>query len=181
MRERIAQGFSVTLVDGVPGSGKTEVYFEAIAEALAATCRCWCCCRRSRSARNGAALSSALRRAAARMAFRPRPARAQAAWRAIAEGETCVVVGARSALFLPFRKLGLIVVDEEHDASFKQEDGVTYHARDMAVVRARLGRDPGGPGLGDAVAGNGGQRTLRALRRAVAARAAQAPVRRRSR
>src|SRR4029078_9915560 len=59
-------------------------------------------------------------------------------WRAIAEGRVRVVVGARSALFLPFANLGLIVVDEEHDSSFKQEDGVIYNARDMAIVRARL-------------------------------------------
>jgi len=59
-------------------------------------------------------------------------------WRAVAEGEAPVVVGARSALFLPFPELGLIVVDEEHETAFKQEEGVVYHARDMAVVRARL-------------------------------------------
>src|SRR5436305_8601128 len=63
-------------------------------------------------------------------------------WRAISEGRVRVVVGARSALFLPFANLGLIVVDEEHDSSFKQEDGVIYNARDMAVVRARLGSVP---------------------------------------
>ena len=74
-------------------------------------------------------------------------------WRAIAEGRVGVVVGARSALFLPFADLGLIVVDEEHDGSFKQEDGVIYHARDMAVVRARLVGGAGRAGLGDAVAG----------------------------
>jgi len=63
-------------------------------------------------------------------------------WRAVATGEAPIVVGARSALFLPYRDLGVIVVDEEHDASFKQEDGVIYNARDMAVVRARLGDIP---------------------------------------
>src|SRR5690606_24426623 len=63
-------------------------------------------------------------------------------WRAVAEGRARAVVGARSALFLPFPELGLIVVDEEHEAAFKQEDGVTYHARDMAVVRASLGQFP---------------------------------------
>src|SRR5208282_5366962 len=60
-------------------------------------------------------------------------------WRDVAEGKALVVAGARSALFLPFPDLGLIIVDEEHDASYKQEDGVAYHARDMAVVRGRLG------------------------------------------
>jgi primosomal protein N' (replication factor Y) len=63
-------------------------------------------------------------------------------WRAVAEGRARVVVGARSALFLPFAALGLIVVDEEHDGAFKQEDGVPYHARDMAVVLGSLGRFP---------------------------------------
>src|SRR6185295_10391067 len=63
-------------------------------------------------------------------------------WRAIAEGKAPVVVGARSALFLPYPDLGLLVVDEEHDPAFKQEDGVHYHARDMAVVRGQLGRIP---------------------------------------
>src|SRR5262249_27353450 len=63
-------------------------------------------------------------------------------WRNVAEGRAPVVVGARSALFLPFPDLGLIVVDEEHEAAFKQEDGVVYHARDMVVVRARIGQLP---------------------------------------
>ena len=59
-------------------------------------------------------------------------------WSAVAAGEVSVMVGARSALFLPYADLGLIIVDEEHDAAYKQEDGVRYHARDMAVVRARM-------------------------------------------
>jgi primosomal protein N' (replication factor Y) len=63
-------------------------------------------------------------------------------WRGVAEGDVRVVVGARSALFLPYQKLGLIVVDEEHDSSYKQEEGVIYHARDMAVVRAHIGKIP---------------------------------------
>ena len=63
-------------------------------------------------------------------------------WNAVAAGEVNVVVGARSALFLPYADLGLIVVDEEHDAVYKQEDGVHYHARDMAVVRARIADIP---------------------------------------
>jgi primosomal protein N' (replication factor Y) len=63
-------------------------------------------------------------------------------WAAVADGEVSVVVGARSALFLPFANLGLIVVDEEHDPAYKQEDGVRYHARDMAVVRARETKIP---------------------------------------
>jgi primosomal protein N' (replication factor Y) len=66
----------------------------------------------------------------------------RATWHSVASGEASVVVGARSALFLPFSNLGLIVVDEEHEAAFKQEDGVIYQARDMAIVRARLTQIP---------------------------------------
>jgi primosomal protein N' (replication factor Y) len=136
-------GFSVTLLDGVTGSGKTEVYFEAVAAALAAG-------RQVLVLLPEIALSAQwLERFKRR--FEARPAewhsdltavQRRRTWRAVALGEARVVVGARSALFLPYRDLGLIVVDEEHDTSFKQEDGVVYHARDMAVVRARLGQIP---------------------------------------
>ena len=111
--------------------------------ARARASRCWCCCRRSRSRRNGSRASPS---ASARRRSNGIPISAQAArrdaWRAVAEGKAPVVVGARSALFLPFADLGLIVVDEEQDPSFKQEDGVIYHARDMAVVRASLAKLP---------------------------------------
>ena len=140
---RMTRGFSVSLVDGVPGSGKTEVYFEAIAAALAHDLQVLVLLPEI-------ALGAQWRaRFRARFGAAPREWHSdlgrlerRRTWRAVLEGETCVVVGARSALFLPFRKLGLIIVDEEHDSSFKQEDGVTYHARDMAVVRARLGDIP---------------------------------------
>ncbi len=142
MRSQI-DGFSVTLLDGVTGAGKTEVYFEAIAEVL----------RHGQQALvmlPEIALSAQwLDRFEARFGVRPAewhsdltPTRRRATWRAIAEGKARVVVGARSALFLPYPELGLIVVDEEHDNAFKQEDGVAYHARDMAVVRARIGEIP---------------------------------------
>ena len=132
--------FSVTLLDGVTGSGKTEVYFEAVAAALEAG-------RQVLVLLPEIALSAVwLERFARRFGVRPAvwhsevgQAERKRAWRAVAEGEARVVVGARSALFLPYRELGLIVVDEEHDAAFKQEDGVIYQARDMAVVRAKLG------------------------------------------
>jgi primosomal protein N' (replication factor Y) len=138
-----AGGFSVTTLDGVTGAGKTEVYFEAIAQAL-------------RSGRQALVLlpeialgAQWLDRFTARFDVRPAQwhsdltmAERRVAWRAIARGEARVVVGARSALFLPYPELGLIVVDEEHDAAYKQEDGVIYQARDMAVVRARLTEIP---------------------------------------
>ncbi len=138
-----AERFSATLLDGVTGSGKTEVYFEAVGEAL----------RRQKQVLillpEIALTSQFLERFEARFGCRPAEWHSDLAtrerrrvWRGVAEGRVPVVVGARSALFLPFPDLGLIVVDEEHDAAFKQEDGVAYHARDMAVVRASLGRFP---------------------------------------
>ena len=143
LRASAAGNFSVALLDGVTGAGKTEVYFEAVAETL----------RQGRQALillPEIALTGAfLDRFAARFGSRPAEwhsevgARQRArVWRAVARGEVRAVVGARSALFLPFRKLGLIVVDEEHDPAYKQEDGVAYHARDMAVVRANLSGFP---------------------------------------
>jgi primosomal protein N' (replication factor Y) len=138
-----AQKFGVTLLDGVTGSGKTEVYLEAVAA----------CLRLGRQALvllPEIALSvQFLARFTARFGAAPAvwhseltPARRRATFRAVAEGQARVVVGARSALFLPFPDLGLVVVDEEHEPAFKQEDGVMYHARDMAVVRARLAGAP---------------------------------------
>ena len=135
--------FHVALLDGVTGSGKTEVYFEAIAEII----------RRGKQtlilmpeiALTGQFLdrfAAALRRASAGMAFRTDAAHAARNWAAIAAGEAPVVVGARSALFLPYADLGLIIVDEEHDQAYKQDDGAHYHARDMAVVRAHIAKIP---------------------------------------
>ncbi len=135
--------FSVTLLDGVTGSGKTEVYFEAVAAAV-------------RSGRQALVLlpeialtGQFIDRFYRRFGVPPVEwhsgitSRVRGRiWRAVAEGKVPVVVGARSALFLPFTDLGLIVVDEEHDPAFKQEDRVIYHARDMAVVRGSLGSAP---------------------------------------
>ena len=139
-----AARFSATLLDGVTGSGKTEVYFEAVAEVLRRGGQALdSCCPRSRSRCNS---SNALRSASAAgrrngiPIFRRACGGAHGArWRKAA---CACVVGARSALFLPFPDLRLIVVDEEHERAFKQEDGVIYHARDMAVVRAKLGDHP---------------------------------------
>jgi primosomal protein N' (replication factor Y) (superfamily II helicase) len=136
-------GFGVTLLDGVTGSGKTETYFAAIAASLAAGCQVlvllpeialgapWLQRFRERFGAPPAEWHSEIREAARRDT-----------WRAVAAGRARVVVGARSALFLPFAELGLIIVDEEHDASYKQEDGVCYQARDMAVLRASLAQIP---------------------------------------
>ncbi len=136
-------GYSVTLLDGVTGSGKTEVYFEAVADAIRSG-------RQSLILMPEIALTAQfLDRFAARFGHQPAewhsqltPRRRARTWRAVADGEVSVVVGARSALFLPYADLGLIVVDEEHDPAYKQEDGVRYHARDMAVVRGHIARIP---------------------------------------
>jgi len=138
-----ADNFSVTLLDGVTGSGKTEVYYEAVARAL----------ERNRQVLimlpEIALTSQFLSRFAGRFGCPPvewHSALASAergrVWRATATGEARVVVGARSALFLPYRELGLIIVDEEHDQGYKQDDRVHYQARDMAVVRGSLGKCP---------------------------------------
>ncbi len=136
-------GFSVALVDGVTGSGKTEVYFEAVAETV----------RRGKQVLilmpEIALTGQFLGRFAERFGVLPAewhsqiaPRRRARTWTAVAAGEVPVVVGARSALFLPYADLGLIIVDEEHDPAYKQEDGARYHARDMAVVRARGAQIP---------------------------------------
>jgi primosomal protein N' (replication factor Y) len=143
LRAAIGAGFSATLLEGVTGSGKTEVYFEAIAEALAAG-------RQALVLLPEIALSAQwLKRFEARFGAPPTvwhsdlgEAERRRAWRAVSKGHAKVVVGARSALFLPFPALGLVVVDEEHDGSYKQEEGVCYHARDMAVVRGHIGGLP---------------------------------------
>jgi primosomal protein N' (replication factor Y) len=134
-----AQQFAVTLVEGVTGSGKTEVYFEAVAEAL----------RQGKQALilmpEIALTAQFLERFASRFGVKPAEWHSGVSTRrrerlhlAVASGEARVVVGARSALFLPFKELGLVVVDEEHETAYKQDDGVHYHARDMAVVRGRI-------------------------------------------
>ena len=143
LRAKLGAGFCVTVLDGVTGSGKTEVYFDAIATCLEQG-------KQALVLLPEIALSVQwLARFKQRFGFDPipwhsgvTPARKREAWRKVAQGEAPVVVGARSALFLPFPVLGLIVVDEEHDASYKQEDGVIYQARDMAVARARHEKIP---------------------------------------
>ena len=140
---KIEEKFSVTLIDGVTGSGKTAVYFEAIAQAL-------------KNQKQVLILLPEITLTTAWLLrfekhFGVKPALWHSAmtakqrrdtWHAVHNEEVSVLVGARSALFLPFKNLGLIVVDEEHDASYKQEDGVLYQARDMAVVRGQIEKLP---------------------------------------
>lgn len=138
-----AGGFQAALIDGVTGSGKTEVYFEAVAEVIRQG-------RQSLILMPEIALTGQfLDRFAQRFGVRPlewhselTPRTRARNWASIAAGEARVVVGARSALFLPYADLGLIIVDEEHDQAYKQEDGAHYHARDMAVVRASIAKIP---------------------------------------
>ena len=131
--------FAASLLDGVTGSGKTEVYFEAVAEALRAR-------KQALILLPEIALTvQFLERFAERFGCRPAEWHSDLSqkertrtYRAVMSAEARVVVGARSALFLPFRELGLIIVDEEHEQAYKQEEGIIYNARDMAVVRARI-------------------------------------------
>ena len=144
LRESVRAGsFSATLIDGVTGSGKTEVYYEAVAENL----------RRGKQTLilmpEIALTAQALDRFTARFGVMPAewhsqlsPRKRARTWAAVASGEVKVVIGARSALFLPYADLGLIIVDEEHDPAYKQEDGAHYHARDMAVVRGNVAQLP---------------------------------------
>lgn len=138
-----AKNFSTTLLDGVTGSGKTEVYFEAVARALEIGDQALILLPEI------ALTSQFLERFERRFGTRPvewhsalSPSERGRIWKGVARGEVRCVVGARSALFLPFCRLGLIVVDEEHDQGFKQEDRVHYQGRDMAVVRGSLGKFP---------------------------------------
>lgn len=140
LRAVVAGGrYGTTLLKGVTGSGKTEVYLEAVAE----------CLQQGRQALvllpEIALTSEFLNRVEERFGAKPgewhsgvTQTERRRLWRMAGEGRVGLVVGARSALFLPFRDLGLIVVDEEHDTSYKQEDGVLYNARDMAVLRASM-------------------------------------------
>ncbi|MFK7765433.1 MAG: primosomal protein N' [Roseobacter sp.] len=131
--------YGTTLLRGVTGSGKTEVYLEAVAAAL----------RKGRQALvllpEIALTAEFLTRVQERFGARPAEWHSGATmterrriWRMVGQGGAQLVIGARSALFLPFQNLGLIVVDEEHDTSYKQEEGVLYNARDMAVLRASI-------------------------------------------
>ncbi|MBA5723687.1 primosomal protein N' [Candidatus Liberibacter sp.] len=134
-----ADGFSVSLISGVTGSGKTEVYLEAVSEVLSLG-------KQVLILLPEISLTSAiLERFQKRFGVKPAEWHSalslsvrQKIWKQVQRGEILAVVGARSALFLSFKELGLIVVDEEHDPSYKQEDGITYNARDMSIVRGKI-------------------------------------------
>ncbi|MGB1472973.1 MAG: primosomal protein N' [Candidatus Puniceispirillaceae bacterium] len=138
-----AEEFSAHLLDGVTGSGKTEVYFDRVADMAAAG-------KQVLILLPEIALTSAWQdRFEKRFGFKPglwhssvTNARRRHVWRQAASGQPMIVAGARSALFLPFANLGLIIVDEEHDASYKQEDQTAYQARDMALLRAKITQIP---------------------------------------
>ena len=131
------------LLHGVTGSGKTEVYLQAASRVLPTDRQVLvlvpeisltpqlCARFRARFGEAVAVLHSGLA-----------PAARLREWRRIRAGEATVAVGARSALFAPFRRLGLVVVDEEHDDSYEQDEGVRYHARDLAVVLGRSHKAP---------------------------------------
>ena len=144
LRARVQESaFSVSVLDGVTGSGKTEVYLEAVTAALqqgrqalvlvpeiSLTAQ-WLDRFRARFGADPAEWHSELSQAKRRET-----------WRAVAQGRAQVVVGARSALFLPYANLGVVIVDEEHDSSYKQEEGVIYNARDMAVALGHIAHLP---------------------------------------
>ena len=134
-------GFAVALLDGVTGSGKTEVYLEAAAAVLQADPEAQVLVLLPEIALTPAVLQRVERR----FGFPPAawhsgmtPARRRAVWEGVASGAARIVIGARSALFLPYRRLRLLVVDEEHDGSYKQEEGFIYQARDLAVARGKI-------------------------------------------
>ena len=140
LREIVAQDhYATALLRGVTGSGKTEVYLEAVAQALGQGQQVLVLLPEI------ALTAEFLTRVQARFGALPAEWHSgvtmtdrRRIWKMVGQGGAQLVIGARSALFLPFQNLGLIVVDEEHDKSYKQTDGVMYNARDMAVLRASL-------------------------------------------
>ncbi len=140
---KIGNGFDVTLLNGVTGSGKTEVYFEAVDKAFAYGKQVLILVPEI------GLTAQWLKRFETRFGVKPAEWHSALSqkeridnWKAVAQGEAKIIIGARSALFLPYLDLGLIVADESHDASYKQEDVVNYQGRDMAVVRAKLEQIP---------------------------------------
>ncbi|OJX13991.1 MAG: hypothetical protein BGO77_01335 [Caedibacter sp. 37-49] len=143
LKFRLDQGYSVSVLDGVTGSGKTEVYLELVADVLR-------CQKQALVLLPEISLSpQMIERFTKRFGAQPSlwhslltPAQRRETWKQIIKGEAKVIIGARSALFLPYSNLGLIVVDEEHEQTYKQDEGTIYQGRDMAVVRASLNHIP---------------------------------------
>ena len=140
---KVGNGFSATLLDGITGSGKTEVYFEAVAKALSDGKQVLVLVPEI------SLTTQWLKRFEKRFGVEPFIWHSEVlakekakTWKAVINGNAKVVVGARSSLFLPYSNLGIIVVDESHDHSFKQESMVNYQGRDMAVLRASLEKIP---------------------------------------
>ncbi|MEE4209166.1 MAG: primosomal protein N' [Parvularcula sp.] len=145
LRELIKTGEGAMLLDGVTGSGKTEVYLEAVAEALKADPDAQVLVMLPEIALTLPFLKRLQERfgtAPAHWHSECTSAQRRRVWKRVLDGSCRLVVGARSALFLPWQKLRLIVVDEEHDTAYKQQDGILYHARDMAVAMGALQRFP---------------------------------------
>jgi primosomal protein N' (replication factor Y) len=142
LKDMLAEGgFQVALIDGVTGSGKTEVYLEAVAEVLAKEPEAQVLVLLPEIALTQAVIARFTERfgaAPGEWHSAVTPPRRRRVWEAVATGRCRIVVGARSALFLPFRNLRLIVADEEHDGSYKQDEGFIYQARDLAVARAKI-------------------------------------------
>ena len=143
LKGKIGQGYSCSLLDGVTGAGKTEVFFEAVAEALASESQILI--MMPEISLTSGFVDRFEKRFGVRAALwhsQMTPKQRMTVWHGVAKGITRAVIGARSSLFLPYTNLGLIVVDEEHDPSYKQEDNVIYHARDMAVMRGSMFKHP---------------------------------------
>jgi len=142
LRAMVGEGcFNVALLDGVTGSGKTEVYLEAVAAALARDPQAQVLVMLPEIALTQAVIARFMERFGVKPAewhSDVAPPMRRRVWDAVATGQARIVVGARSALFLPFQKLSLIVVDEEHDGSYKQDEGFIYQARDLSVVRGKI-------------------------------------------
>lgn len=143
--EESRSGFSPILLDGVTGSGKTEVYFKVIDGVLSNDIENQTLIMLPEISLTGQFLKKFNKRFGCKPVLwhsSLTPSQRKKNWLAIAGGEAKVVVGTRSSLFLPFHKLSLIIVDEEHDGSFKQEENVVYHGRDMAIVRSKFENIP---------------------------------------
>jgi len=139
----LGNNYSVTVLEGVTGSGKTLVYFERIRDLIDAGFQALILLPEI-------ALTNQFSKRFKEF-FGAEPAvwhsgttkkNKKIIWKGVTEGEIKIVIGARSSLFLPFNKLGIIIVDEEHDASYKQDEGVSYNARDMAITRASIEKIP---------------------------------------